>query len=242
MPSIAKKLPILIGFIFALVYALFPTSLLTADGLYYAWHIENLPLKDSFHPHHLLWLGFMHLIYNVIHTVLPDVRSLQVLQFTNAVLGGLSVFVLIQLAAHICQNLKVGIIIGLLFGLSWGMLHFSTDANIYILVLLLILLTAYILMASGEVTPQVATVAALLLAITSLLHEVAIFFSIAIVYSIWLKSPVHSRKKTLIQCVSIYIVLIAAVYFIVFHTLIRTGIPQSTGFFKWLAAYGAQSE
>ena len=241
-----KKLitvPLLIGFIFAVIYAMFPTAMLTADGLYYAWHIENVPIEYSIHPHHLLWLGMMHHLYNLIHAVIPGLSALAFMQFVNAAIGGTCVFLLIRIAKKLSGNNSVAIITGLFFGLSWGMIHFSTDANIYILVLFLILFCADCLFCSKAIEVKRIFVIVLLMISATLLHQVALLFMPAVLLAIWLKSPIRRRLLILTTSILAYIAVVLLVYFIAFRFVANVCLPDSSvDFISWLGAYSEQSQ
>ena len=197
MDKRAAIIPVLIGFAFAVVYAVFPTAMLTADGLYYAWHIENMPIAYSIHPHHLLWLGLMHLLFNAIHLVIPGLSALEFMQFFNAILGGACVCLVIRITMKLHFNFTVAIITGLFVGLSWGMIHFSTDANIYIPVLFLVLVCVDILFGSNVINTKKAIAVLFLMILATLMHQVAILFVPALVVAIWLKSPIKARLSTI---------------------------------------------
>lgn len=236
-------IPYLIGFVFAVVYAMFPTAMLTADGLYYAWHIENMPISHSIHPHHLLWLGLMHLLFNAIHIVIPGLSALEFMQFFNAILGGACVCLVIRIIRKLHCNLTVAIITGLFFGLSWGMIHFSTDANIYIPVLFLILLCADILFGSNVIDTRKTIAVVILMILATLLHQVAILFVPALLVAIWLKSPIIKRISSIDAFLFCYVAVVFFFYYIAFHTVSQTGLPDSSvDFISWLGAYGSRSE
>jgi len=239
----AAIIPVLIGFVFAVVYAVFPTAMLTADGLYYAWHIENMPISYSIHPHHLLWLGLMHLLFNAIHLVIPGLSALEFMQFFNASIGGACVCLVIYITMKLHCNLTVAIITGLFFGLSWGMMHFSTDANIYITVLFLILLCSDILFSSTVIDIKKTIAVVIVMILATLLHQVAILFVPALLAAMWLKSPIKTRLSTIAASLLTYTTIVFLVYFAAFQYVAKSAMPDSSvDFISWLGAYGSHSE
>ena len=230
---------ILIGILFVIVYLSFPTRMHFGDGLYYAFHIEKMPVNQAFHPHHLLWLPIMHYLYSTFHSILPSLRAMVFLQAFNALCGGLSVFLMIRIVSSITKNQIAGIIAGLALGLSWGMLHYAADANVYVPVLTLTLINFALITSTRELDYKKSLFATIIMVLISSLHQIGFFFSFAILAAIIIRSPKYQRIKTAIQCAIMYVALNIILYCSVFMAIMNTlSDPFQKNLFAWITAFG----
>jgi len=234
---------ILLSLVLAFIYAAFPSRMHFTDGLYYAYHLEKFPISQSWHPHHLLWLPLMHVIFDLIRAVFPDYRAMAFLQLSNAILGGLCIFLFILLVCKITRNNNAGIMSGLLLGSSWGMMHYSADANIYTLVLVFTFLTLLIIVSGYPLTLKRAVFATIMMTLVTSLHQMGFFFAFVVLTGIIVRSQRSSRLRNAIICAFIYSVLTVIMYYGV-YLLIRDQLfgEVGTGFFNWLTVYGQRRE
>ncbi len=234
-------MPFLIGAVFIVVYALFPTKMHSADELVWAYNIENFPLAYEFNQHHPIWLPMMHILFHAVKTILPDLRSMVFISFTNAVLGGISVTLLIMLVRRICSNKLAPVLAGLFFGVSWGMMNFCTGANIYITIIVLMLATMLVLLGGEKLTRKGAILATILMIIASLMHQITFFFTFVVLTAIWIRSPKHERIYTMLMGIALYAAFVVPVnYLIYLHSMsIIEGEFEMT-FLKWFTAYGGE--
>ncbi|MEZ4685653.1 MAG: hypothetical protein R3B47_06185 [Bacteroidia bacterium] len=128
--------PPYVAIIISLIFLLLPTANSTVDALGYAGDIKwgtNL-----FSPHHLLYNAFGWLL----HMLLP-VDVLSMMKALNAVLAGLSVWVLGRILKE--RKLPQSQIIGwmLLAGGSFGVMRFASDNETYLIPLLLSLMASW---------------------------------------------------------------------------------------------------
>jgi len=100
----------------------------------------------------------MHVIYDAIHGLASSLRAMTFFQYSNAILGAGTVVLMIKFISQITKNRIAGIITGIFFGFTWGMLHYSSDANIYILILFLMLLVALLIGTVAKVAKYVDSV------------------------------------------------------------------------------------
>ena len=235
-----RFIPWLICALITVIYALLPTKMHFADGLYFAYHLEEFPISHAWHPHHLLWLPLMHVIFDALHSIIPSLRAMTFFQLSNAILGGLTVYLMIKFVSLISGNRIAGIIIGLMFGFSWGMLHYSADANIYIIILLLMLVAAILITSGNELSRKNAIIATILMIIITSLHQIGFFFSFAILTAIILRSPAKDKIKTAVFCASLYAIVTITMYYAVFlmiRPLLFAELQQS--FIAWMTSYGS---
>ena len=233
---------IIISLLFSVIYAAFPSRMHFADGLYYAFHLEDFPISHSWHQHHLIWLPLMHLIYGALHAILPSISAMTFLQVSNAIMGGLIIFTLIQLVRRISGSNLAGNIAGLALGFTWGMMNYAADANIYILILLLMLFTGLIITRRDTMSIKQAYLATVLMILISLLHQIGFFFSFAILAAILTRTDKSVRTKTAISCTILYACITFGSYYGVYriiHHLLPVELQES--FFSWLTAYGSHS-
>ena len=234
-------MPFLVGLIFFIIYAFFPTKMHYADGLAWAYNIENFPLAYEFNQHHPIWHPMMHILFHAVKTILPDLRSLAFISFTNAVLGGISVTLLIVLVRRICSNKLAPVLAGLFFGVSWGMMNYCTDSNVYITIIVLMLATMLVILGGEKLTRKGAILATILMIIASLMHQIAFFFTFVVLAAIWIRSPKHERINTTLMGIALYAAFIVPVnYLIYLHSMsIIEGEFEMT-FLKWLTAYAGE--
>jgi len=204
------KIYALIGIAFACIYALFPTKMHLSDGVGYAYMLEHFSDGHFMHPHHPLWLPLMQYLYDGAKLIIPDLRSMPFICFINALLGGLSVFVFIQIAHKLSRSRMISILTGLFFGFSWGMMNYSSDSNIYILALFIILLAARIILANDKPTPNDAIKASFLMVLASVIHQITFFFTFVVLVAILLKLPKRERFRYAAICTFFYSICVFA--------------------------------
>ncbi len=232
----------LIGIAFACIYALFPTKMHLSDGLGYAYMLEHFSIMHYVHPHHPQWLPLMQNLYDAAKLIIPDLRAMPFLCCINALFGSISVFLFIQIAHKLSRSRMISILVGLFFGFSWGMMNYSSDSNIYILALLIILLAARIILANDESTPNDAIKASFLMVLASMIHQITFFFTFVVLVAILIKLPKRKRFPYAAICTFFYGISVFAL-FQWLYLFWNLGIDFETNFtfFSWLTAYGSNS-
>lgn len=163
------------------------------DGITFALQIEKVAKGDRgadllFHQNHLLYNALGFVLYRAALAAGFAVRGIQVLQITNAFVGGLAVAVFFRLAERATRSRYVAVVCSAALAASAAWWKISTDANAYILTYLLILVCAANLI--GE-RPRVA-IAGLALAGAMLVHEMAsLFYPAALMAIVWNRSIEH---------------------------------------------------
>jgi len=135
----------------ALMYSATLTSDYYWDGITFALQIEKVAKAERgaallFHQNHLIYNGFGYVLCGISQALGFSVRSLQVLQIANAIAGAIAVGVFYRLAFHVTRNRAAAILssAALAFSAVWWRL--ATDANAYIISILMILICARALM------------------------------------------------------------------------------------------------
>lgn len=170
-----------------LLYAAFPTRAYYWDGVLFALNIEDATRGQSspltlFHPNHLVYTPFGYLLYRCALACGFALRAITVLQLFNIVASVAATAVVYVLArrfthsALFCATLFA-------FGATWW--KFSTDANAYIVSVLLLLLAMWF--ATATRPRWWAAVACHVGAM--LFHELAIFTYPAILAAMLLQRP-----------------------------------------------------
>lgn len=234
------KIYALIGIAFACIYALFPTKMHFSDGLGYAYMLEHFSGSHFMHPHHPQWLPLMQYLYDAAKHIVPDLRAMPFICFINALLGGASVFVFIQIAHKLSKNRAISILTGLFFGFSWGMMNYSSDSNIYILALFIILLAARIILANDNPTPNDAIKASFLMVFAALIHQITFFFTFVVLVAILIKLPKRDKFLYAAICTFFYGISVFAIFqYSYYFSVLESNLKTNFTFLGWLTAYGS---
>jgi len=163
-----------------LVYLAIPTHNYYWDGITFALDVENAAsLKSLLHPNHLLYSPIGWYVYRALGR---SIRALYILQVLNAFFAGLAVYFLFGMVAKVSHSIRAAITLSALFALAGIWWRFSTDADAYILSVLLLILCADLLITSRPSRPFLV---ALLHILAMLVHELAFLFVMPACYWIW---------------------------------------------------------
>lgn len=235
-----KHCPEICCLLFAFIYAAFPSKLHYVDGLVWAYNIENFPLSHQFNQHHPIWVPIMHILFYAFKLIIPGLRSLAFLSAVNAILGGISVLLLIKIAERITKNLFYSITAGVIFGSSCVMLSFCTDSNIYITIVVIMLIITLVLLSGNHLSRKDALIATVLVLLASLMHQIAFFFTFVVLAGIIIRSPRRERNTTVLICALMYAAIIIPVNYIIYlHSITLTSAEIYMTFPSWLTAYGS---
>jgi hypothetical protein len=165
----------------ALLYFAFLTKTYYWDGVLFSLNIESVfdgraPVVALFHPNHLVYNAFGFGIFRLISLLWPGVRAITVLQVANVLLSIAAGGVLFLIARRLTASGATAVFCWILFaaGATWW--KFSTDANAYIISVLLVLLCAWMLLRSRPLVWQ----AVVCHAAAMLFHELAVFLYIPV--------------------------------------------------------------
>jgi hypothetical protein len=169
------------GWVIVVFLAMLYSSTLTSDyywdGITFALQIEKVANAERgaallFHQNHLIYNGFGYVLYRITQAFGFSIRALQVLQIANAIAGAIAVGVFYRLAFDVTRSRAAAILsaAALAFSAVWWKL--ATDANAYIISILLILVCGSALM--GKKPSWIR--AGLALAGAMLFHQLASLF------------------------------------------------------------------
>jgi 4-amino-4-deoxy-L-arabinose transferase-like glycosyltransferase len=233
--------PWLVSIFFLIIYLVHPTNLPYIDGLYYSYHVEHMPMKDTFHPHHLLFLTITQLIYTAIHSIITSLRGLPFYQILNSILAAVTVFYIYQLFLKLFKSCWGAFLAAFFYASTFGFWHHATDANIYISFnLLLTILLSRFLLDKEFVNPRHLFITAILTACATLVHQLGIFLLIP--FGSYLLSHSTNRKENVVVFFRFLITYLSAViipYILAFVIFAADGSPSIPLFAKWVTAYGS---
>jgi hypothetical protein len=166
------------------------------DGITFALQIEKVARMERgasllFHQNHLLYNGLGYLLYCIPRAFSFPTRALYVLQITNAFAGAAAVGVFFHLAERVTRSRYAAVIssAALAFTAVWWKL--ATDANAYVVSILLILLCASTLLSAR---PR-WLLAGLLLAGAMLVHQLASLFYPAALVAVFTSKSIDKKWR-----------------------------------------------
>ena len=236
-----KSYPWVLFTFFLVIYLLYPTNLPYIDGLYFAYHVEHMPLSDTFHPHHLLFLTITQFLFGLLKTSISSIRGLTFFQSTNSILGALTLIYVYQLLLKLFKSPSAAFLATFFYGASFGFWHHATDANVYISFnfFLTIILSRFLLDKNLK-SKRSIIINSLLTASATLIHQLGIFLLIP--FSAFLLAPDENGQRSAKPLVIFLLTYFAAVfipYLLVFIFVISEGQPSVALFAKWVTAYGS---
>lgn len=228
-----KLAPWLISFIVLLIYLSFLTKNYYWDGVSFAQTIEDAPglNRSLFHPSHLIYNGVGYLFYKAIQMVAP-IRAIAALQIVNCAASALCVFVLFHILRSALQSIYLCSCLTLLFAFSATWWKFSTDADAYVVSVLFILVTFYLVLPSRQPKPLLTAAA---FSASMLFHQLAVLFLPVAVLGVFLQTeslPWKRRILTILEFGAAAFIVTGSVYCGSFH-LATGGIGLRT-FFSWV--------
>ena len=133
-------LPGLILFVCVLgVYLLTLTEYHLQDAVEFSTVVERGEPRDLFHPLHLIYNAAGFILHRAGAAALgEDLSALLVLQIVNAVAGAASVVICFAFLRRHTRDLAASLIGALLVAFSYGYWYFSTEAETYVITILLL--------------------------------------------------------------------------------------------------------
>jgi hypothetical protein len=216
------------------IYLSFPTRNYYWDGITFAQTIENATdFKSLIHPSHLLYNAVGYVFYHLLLTVGFSARALTALRILNALLSGMAAVILFFTLKSIFRSLYLAGWLTLLFGLSATWWKYSTDADAYIVTVLLLLIAFRFILPFAKARPVLVAV---LYSLSMCFHELAIFFGPVVILGLLFQHGNTRQKiRSVILFAAISFVLISAVYFFCFYIASQTLDLRS--FIRWLTYY-----
>lgn len=219
------------------VYVGFRTQNYYWDGIGYALNIEQTAGLGVtlFNPNHLLASLLGWLLYWPLHAVWPGLRAHFMLAAISTILSVATAYLLFRILQRLLRNEYYSACLTLLFAFSATWWKFSTDANMYVPGVFLLMLAADRIMNPHRTLQPVMI--GVLHALSMLLHQIAIFFYPAVVTALILRGkPLPARER--LRLVGSYTLAsslpVAAVYAWAWFGYVK-GIYEFT-FWRWMTA------
>lgn len=222
------------------VYIAFPTQNYYWDGIGYAMTIEesagvNIKL---FNPNHLLANFIGWFLYSPLHALWPPLRALPMLATLSTLASVLTSYLLFRILQRFLHNAYFSASLTLLFAFSATWWKFSTDANVYVPCVCLLVLASDLLTHPDR--KQQPVLIGLLHALSMLLHQIAIFFYPAAIVALIMRRQeppkvkvVNALTYTATAGISVVIAYLWAWFGYV------NGVYAGT-FWKWITANGRE--
>ena len=164
------------------------------DGITFALQIEKVAKSERgvsllFHQNHLIYDAFGYVLYSATQALGFSVRAIRVLQIANAIIGAISVGVFFRLTFLVTRIRSVALLSASLMAFSAVWWKLATDANAYVISILLILISARALTAEKPKW----VVAGLALAGAMLFHQLAALFYLAALAAIFARPNLEKK-------------------------------------------------
>lgn len=180
----------------ALLYLATLTSDYYWDGITFALQVEKVAKMERgasllFHQNHLFYNAVGYAVYDLIRALSFPTRALYVLQIMNALFAAFAIGVFFRLSESLSRSRYAAVIssAALAFAAVWWKL--ATDANAYVISILLLLTCAGILLRA---TPRWLP-AALALAGAMLVHQLASLFYLSALVAIFTNPSIERKWK-----------------------------------------------
>ncbi|MFY9618284.1 MAG: hypothetical protein WAQ99_00625 [Pyrinomonadaceae bacterium] len=234
---------VLLATVFAvtlLSYILLLTRNYYWDGIFFAHTIENAPRLNAslVHPSHLLDMVFQYVIYRAVLLTGLQPRALTVMQVSNCIFAALAGCVFFRICLESFKSRYVSLVSTALFAFSATWWKFSTDANSYILAVLLLLCCFSLALPQQKPRPLVL---AMVHALAICVHQLSVlFFPVAVAALIFQCRGLPRNDQ--IKCVAKYVLTVVtvtvAVYFAMFY--LATGSLSVRRFATWITYFSPE--
>ena len=209
-----------------LIYLATLTSDYYWDGITFALQIEKVAKGERgasllFHQNHLLYNGIGYLVYTAEQAIGISLRALNLLQIMNAIAGAAAVGVFFRIAQRATGSRYAAVVCSFALALSAVWWKLATDADAYILSILLILVCANNLLSER---PR-WYVAAPALAGAMLIHQLASLFFPAALVALFLSENIERKWRFGAWLSSIAWAMAIGVYYVCAALLHDIGEP-----------------
>lgn len=220
----------------AAIYLAFPTKNYYWDGISFAQAIEDAPALSPtlFHPNHLFYEVLGYIFYRLIRSVGIDLRAVQALQIMNGLLGALAAFVLFHILRRALRSSYLSVTLTILFAFSATWWRFATDADAYIVSVLFLLISFYLILPSRNPHPLLVAVT---FSASMCFHELSIFFYPVVIVGLFLQPSPLKRGPILNPIyfsVSAFAITVIT-YFYSFYLV--TGTLNFRTFIRWITNF-----
>ncbi len=191
-----KWLPWVILITIALIYLSFPTKNYYWDGIAFAQSIEDAPGINSslLHPNHLIYNLLGYVFYRALNALGLNLRAVTALQVLNGVLGSVCAFIQFLILKRTLRSYYQATALTLLFAFSATWWKFATDADSYIVSVLFLLISFYLILPGNRSRPFLV---ALSVSAAMLFHQLAVLFFPVAATGLFLQAVSRDKKRFL---------------------------------------------
>ncbi len=224
-----------------LLYAAFTTRTYYWDGVLFSLNIESVqqgqsPVVTLLHPNHLLYSALGWIVYAAASAVGITARAITILQAINVVASAAAGYILFIFSKRTTESHGTALFCWALFAFGATWWKFSTDADAYILSVLLIILAILLVIDS----PPRLVLAAICHTLAMLLHELSVFAYVPIFVAILLNTQWPKAKRFWIALT--YLMGtgagVAVIYLICYLQTDRLTYPS---LLRWITSYASNS-
>jgi hypothetical protein len=222
------------------LYAAFPTRTYYWDGVLFSLNIESVAQGRAspamlIHPNHLLYSAFGYILYRAVLACGLTLRAITVLEIFNSLASAAAAAVLYAIAKRLTSSTGGALLCLTLFAFGATWWKFSTDADPYIVSVLLLLLAIYF---ATQEPPRLLPAAVCHIA-SMLFHQLAIFTYPAVLTAILFRYPRGKRSWLCAAYVAGTGACVAAAYWICY---LHADHSASPSFAKFVTSYASDSD
>lgn len=240
VPYKEVSLPVLLAYLLPAVIFLLSLAFLTKtyywDGVLFAINIEavhagQLPAVVLFHPNHLLYTAFGYALYSGALALGLHVRAITIMQIANVIFSAAAGWTVYLLAKRFTRSHLTALFCWILFAAGANWWKFSTDADAYIIAVLLLLLALlspnFLLMGTCH-------------ALAMLFHELSIFFYVPVLAAIMLdkRRSTAARFGVAAAYVAGTALVVTAVYLACYSLADHRTYPT---LLRWVSSYDTRN-
>lgn len=236
-PAVIRWLTLTIFFGILLLNSLLLTKNYYWDGIFFAQKIEDAPRLDAslIHPNHLIDQIIQYALYRGTRLLGFHARALTVLQMGSAVFSATAAALLYRIAFRSFESLYVSLVLTAVFAFSASWWKFSTDADTYILAVLLLLICVWIVLPERKPRPFLL---ALVHAFAMFAHQLAVFYFPVAIVGLVLQTNHAARWRNCLKYVVTVLLMMVGVYLAAFY--LATGSFSISRFASWTTSFSPE--
>ncbi len=220
-----------------LLYFAYLTQTYYWDGVLFSINIElaqrgEIPPSALFHPNHLLYSAAGYGLYSAALGAGLHMRAITVLQICNAIGSVASAGLIYLLAKRLTRSQETALFSALLFATGANWWKYSTDADAYIICILLLLAASLFLF---DDPPKLIPAGACHVA-AMLFHELAIFLYVPVILTIGLdrRRSTRARLESAVAYALISGICVAGAYELCYAHADYRAYPS---LLRWVSSY-----
>lgn len=229
-----------------IIYASNPTRKYYFDGVVFASIMEHGPWQSLFNPHHLLYTWAFSVIENLIENISGrEVKALYIMQWANIIIGSITIGFLWKVISRLVEDKGFALLVVLLGCFSFTYWHYATDADVYIISTLFLILAADRLELIIRHRPPRNSDFALIgifHALSILTHQLNIFWIVCIAACLLFRAidaPGTQRWKWWWIYLASMVIPVGGLYLGI--GILALGHTNPGSFMHWITEYGHES-